>query len=62
MTGTSCVEQLFSKKMHKTIQSNLNSKGHPGKSRHQLTPEVENFKVFLFLQDNVLGPQATIIC
>ncbi len=61
MTGTSCVERLFLKTTQKTIQSNLTSKDHPNKSMHKLTPEVEDFKL-LFLQDNALGPQATIIC
>ena len=64
MTGTSCAERLFLKTVHKTVQSNLNSKDYPSKSMHQLTKEVEDFNLFLFLllQDNALGPQATIIC
>ncbi len=38
------------------VQSNLT-----GKSIKQLTSKVEDFKL-LFLQDNALGPQPTIIC
>ena len=41
-------------------QSKLTSKDYPSKSIHQLTSEVEDLQ--LFLQDNALGPQPTIIC
>ena len=43
------------------VQSNLTSKDYPSKSIHQLTSEVEDFKLFMLIQDIAQGPQPTII-
>ncbi len=47
------------------VQSNLTSKDYPSKSIHQLTSEVEDLQLVLFLlffkNNNAQGPQVTII-